>query len=150
MFCECVAWMDSIITALATAWTTIYDTAWLCGTTWSFNGQYLNGRSRPSNIMNTHTSYIREDNDDIKLDIISPMDSYFGFPRFWKQDAFNTHINTHTFWVCERVRVCLLNGTSESVGCLLVLKAFPQFLTHDALTHIDCPSTNNVIFTCRQ
>lgn len=27
-------------------------------------------------------TYSREDNDDIKLDIISSMDFYFGFPRF--------------------------------------------------------------------
>lgn len=34
--------------------------------------------------------------------------------------------------MCERVRVCLLNGTFESVGCLSGFGAFPQCLIHNA------------------
>lgn len=49
--------------------------------------------------------------------------------------------------VCERVRVCLLNGTFESVGCLLDFGAFPQCLAHAPTVRQQCYSCMSSIKT---
>lgn len=49
--------------------------------------------------------------------------------------------------VCERVRVCLLNGTFESIGCLLDFGAFPQCLAHAPTVRQQCYSYMSSIKT---